>query len=191
MDESKDPTRRAVSTGIRRRDFLRLGAIAATGLLVSPLLAATRTASERSLSLYNTHTGEELTAIYWAEGRYIEAELRDINILLRDHRSGDVHSIDTDLLDLLFALQSAVGGCKAYQVISGYRSPATNAALRKRSSGVSKRSYHMQGKAIDIRLRGCDLKMLHKAALDLQAGGVGYYPDSEFIHVDVGPCRCW
>jgi len=117
--------------------------------------------------------------------------LRDINTVLRDHRSGDVYPIDTDLLDLLFALQATVGSRKAYEVISGYRSPATNASLRNTSSGVAKRSYHMQGKAIDIRLPGCDLEQLHTAALSIKAGGVGYYPGSDFIHVDVGPLRSW
>lgn len=191
MHESKDPARRSTPAGAKRRGFLRLCAIATTALPASPVFAGSRAAGERRLSFHNTHSGENLSATYCAEGSYIDSELQDINVVLRDHRSGDIHPIPTDLLDLLFVLQSTVGSCKAYQVISGYRSPATNAVLRDRSPGVAKHSYHMQGKAIDIRLPGCDLKRLHATALSIRAGGVGYYPASDFIHVDVGPRRSW
>ncbi len=191
MYESKDPARRALLANIKRRDFLRIGALTTAALLAPRAFAGSKPAHERRLSLQNTHTGENLSATYWAEGDYLDSELQDINTLLRDHRSGDIHPIDTELLDLLYVLQSTVGSRRAYQVISGYRSPKTNATLRNKSSGVAKRSYHMQGKAIDIRLPGCDLKQLHTAALSLKAGGVGYYPGSDFIHVDVGPQRSW
>lgn len=191
MHESKDRARQALLAGINRRDFLRMGAVTTATLLASPVFAGTAGKVERKLGLHNTHTGENLTATYWAEGSYVDSELQNINTLLRDHRSGDVYPIETDLLDLLFVLQSTVGCRKAYEVISGYRSPATNAKLRSKSSGVAKRSYHMQGKAIDIRLPGCDLKHLHTAALSIEAGGVGYYPGSDFIHVDTGPRRSW
>jgi uncharacterized protein YcbK (DUF882 family) len=189
--ESKDPARHALQTGIKRRDFLRLGAVTTAALLACPVLAGTGTPAERVLRLHNTHTGENLAAPYWADGSYIASELQDINSVLRDHRTGDIYPIDTDLLDLLFVLQSKAGSRKAYEVISGYRSPATNASLRSSSSGVAKHSYHMLGKAIDIRLPGCELKHLHTAALSIGAGGVGYYPGSDFIHVDVGPQRSW
>ncbi|MGB5473838.1 MAG: DUF882 domain-containing protein [Gammaproteobacteria bacterium] len=191
MYESKDRARQVLLASVKRRDFLRIGVLAGTALLVHPAFAGTKPAHERRLSLHNTHTGEDLAATYWAEGDFIDSELQDINTLLRDHRSGDIHPIDTDLLDLLYVLQSTVGSRKAFEVISGYRSPATNATLRNKSSGVARRSYHMQGKAIDIRLPGCDLKQLHTAALSIKAGGVGYYPGSDFIHVDVGPQRSW
>lgn len=191
MPRSKDPVRQAFPTALGRRDFLRMGTLAAAAVLASPALATVRAAPERRLRFHNTHTGEELAATYWAEGDYVESELRDIDTVLRDHRSGDIHRIDTDLLDLLYVLQATVGSKRTFEVISGYRSPATNATLRSTSSGVAKRSYHMQGKAIDIRLPGCDLKQLHTAALSIEAGGVGYYPDSGFIHVDVGPRRSW
>lgn len=191
MPESKDPVRQALQAGLGRRDFLRLGALSAAAMLASPAVATIRAVPERRLRFLNTHTGEKLAATYWAEGDYVESELHDIDTVLRDHRSGDIHRIDTDLLDLLYVLQTTVGSQRTFEVISGYRSPATNASLRSRSSGVAKRSYHMQGKAIDIRLPGCDLKRLHTAALSLKAGGVGYYPDSGFIHVDVGPRRSW
>jgi len=189
--ESKDPARQTSLTGIRRRDFLRFGAVATATLLACPVYAGTGTISERRLHLHNTHTGERLAATYWADGGYIDSELREIDTVLRDHRTGDVYPIDTSLLDLLFVLQAKVGSRKAFEVISGYRSPATNASLRSKSSGVARHSYHMQGMAIDIRLPDCDLKHLHTAALSIEAGGVGYYPRSDFIHVDVGPQRSW
>jgi uncharacterized protein YcbK (DUF882 family) len=188
---SKDLMRQAQVAGLRRRDFLCLGAASAASLLAPPVLAKSGAVQERTLSLYNTHTGEDVSTVYWAAGDYINSGLQDVNTLLRDHRSGDIYPIDPDLLDLLYVLQQQVGGRKAYQVISGYRSPRTNAALSSSSAGVAKRSYHMQGKAIDIRLPGCDLKQLHRAALEIKAGGVGYYPGSDFIHVDVGPRRSW
>jgi uncharacterized protein YcbK (DUF882 family) len=147
--------------------------------------------TERALGFYNTHTGESITTVYWAEGDYVHSGLEEIAVILRDHRSGDVHSIQKELLDLLYVLQMKVGCSNPYKVISGYRSPATNAKLRKHSTGVAKRSYHMQGKAIDIRLPGCDLDQLHRVALEVKAGGVGYYGASDFIHVDVGPVRRW
>ncbi len=192
MFGSKDCLRQAQAPGIGRRDFLRLGAAGAVAMLASPVLANTRVpAPERTLSLYNTHTGEEVSTVYWAAGDYVDSGLADIYGVLRDHRADEIYPIDTDLLDLLHVLQQQVDSRKAYQVISGYRSPRTNAKLRSHSSGVAKRSYHMQGKAIDIRLPGCDLKQLQQAALSLKAGGVGYYPGSGFIHVDVGPRRSW
>jgi uncharacterized protein YcbK (DUF882 family) len=191
MFGSKDLMRHKQAAGQGRRDFLRLGLSGAASMLALPALAKSSRAQERNLSLYNTHTGENVSSVYWAEGDYISSGLQDINTVLRDHRSGDVYPIDTELLDLLYVLQQQVGSRKAYQIISGYRSPKTNATLRSRSSSVAKRSYHMQGKAIDIRLPGCDLKQLHSAALKIKAGGVGYYPESDFIHVDVGPRRNW
>jgi uncharacterized protein YcbK (DUF882 family) len=192
MMESKDPTRRLVHAGcFGRRDFLRLGAAAAATLLASPVVASTASSRERQLGFYNTHTGESASAIYWAEGDYIGDGLVEINRVLRDHRTDEIHPIDTNLLDMLFLLQSKTDSRQAYEVISGYRSAATNQALRKKSSGVAKRSFHMRGKAIDIRLPDCELEKLRLAALDLQAGGVGYYPGSGFIHVDVGPTRHW
>ncbi len=176
---------------ISRRDFLRLGAGAAAGLLSPVALASLGDRPERSLAFYNTHTGESLEAVYWAAGNYLEEGLQQINTILRDHRADETWPMDRNLLDLLTALQGEVDCRNPFHVISGYRSPATNARLRGKSSGVARRSYHMQGKAIDIRLPGCDLADLHRAALSLKAGGVGRYAASDFIHVDVGPVRSW
>ncbi len=191
MFEAKDTDRQSVLAGVGRRDFLRLGAATMATLLGSPALAMATSPHERLLGFQNTHTGESVTAVYWAEGNYLDGGLEEINSLLRDHRTDEIYPIDASLLDLLFVLQSKTDSRQAYQVISGYRSPATNRALRSKSNGVAKRSYHMQGKAIDIRLPGTELKQLHRAALDIKSGGVGYYPGSGFIHVDVGPKRSW
>lgn len=174
-----------------RRFFLKACAGAAAGLIYPSVFAAKPHAGERKLAFYNTHTGEKMSATYWVEGQYVRDSLKEINHVLRDHRTGDVHPVDPDLLDLLYTLQRKVEKKDPYAVISGYRSPASNAMLNKKSSGVAKRSLHMQGKAIDIRLPGCDLNHLRKAALAMKRGGVGYYPESDFIHVDTGRVRFW
>lgn len=191
MSEPKDDSCRGRIIRTRRRDFLRYGFMSAAGLLAAPVFAARHRSGERALSLSNTHTGEHISAVYWADGSYLDAGLDSINNVLRDHRTGAVLGMDTGLLDLLFVLHSKLGGREAFQVISGYRSPATNAALHARSSGVARNSFHIRGMAIDIRLPGCELADLHQAALSLSAGGVGYYPDSDFVHVDTGPVRNW
>ena len=160
--------------------------------IAQPVMAqAVMTQAERQLSLLNLHTGESLKATYWAEGQYQLDELTAINRILRDHRTGDIHPMDKALLDLLNVLHHKVNGKQPFQVISGYRSAKTNAALNKKSNAVAKKSLHMQGKAIDIRLPGCQLSELRKAALDCQTGGVGYYAKSDFIHVDTGRVRRW
>jgi uncharacterized protein YcbK (DUF882 family) len=174
-----------------RREFLRIGTAAAAALIVQTGYAKPNAPLERSLGFYNTHTDETLRTVYWAEGHYQPDGLREINRILRDHRTGDIHAMDERLLDLLYVLQTRTGSRDKFHVISGYRSPVTNAKLNARSSGVARHSYHMQGMAIDIRLPGYDLKQLHQAALALKAGGVGCYPASNFIHVDVGPVRRW
>ena len=188
----KDIMRQDREVVCSRRQFLRTGSIITASLLL-PATGVARASShrERTLSFYNTHTDERLKTCYWAEGDYLPEGLQEINTILRDHRTGDIHDMDRDLVDLLYLLQNQVESNQTFQIISGYRSPKTNAMLNKKSSGVARRSYHMRGMAIDIRLNGCDLKQLHKAALSLKAGGVGYYPSSDFIHVDVGRVRQW
>lgn len=145
----------------------------------------------RSVSLDNLHTGEKMQAVYWEQGEYIPDVLDAVNEHLRDYRTGEVHQINPGLLDVLDTLSALTGADASFQVISGYRSAATNAMLRERSEEVAKKSFHIQGMAIDIRLPGVELSHLHAAALSLGRGGVGYYPDSNFIHVDVGPVREW
>lgn len=176
---------------LNRRGFIKN--IAGLGaLLGSPAaLARIGTPTRRELALHNLHTGESTAVVYWRNGDYAGSALADLNHLLRDHRSGEVWDMDPTLLDQLYLLQRQVGVERPYQVISGYRSPSTNAMLRGQSSGVAKRSLHMQGRAIDVRLPGVKLSRLREAALALQAGGVGYYPKSNFIHLDTGRVRFW
>ncbi len=172
-----------------RRCFLRLAAGAA--LACSAAGRAFAALPARELGFLNLHTGERLRVPYWENGRYLPDALADINHVLRDHRSNLEHAIDTRLLDLLARLKSLVGREANFEVISGYRSPASNAMLRSHSSGVAQSSMHMLGKAIDIRLPGCDLSALHRAAVGMRSGGVGLYTSSNFIHVDTGRVRYW
>jgi uncharacterized protein YcbK (DUF882 family) len=180
----------ALERAVSRRHFLKLGATAAA-LIAQPALGRTRLIHEKTLALYNAHTGESLKAVYWERGKYLPDALADINHLLRDFRTGDVHRIEPSLLDLLCSLRHRMGTSKTFHVVSGYRSPATNEWLRMQSPGVAKHSLHMAGEAADIRLPGYDLRRLHRAALSLRGGGVGYYPSSDFLHVDVGRVRTW
>lgn len=145
----------------------------------------------KELAFYNLHTNEKLRLVYAEHGQYIPQAMAELNQFLRDYRTGDVHSIDPLLFDQLHALQQRVETPGAFHVISGYRSSKTNQLLHQHSNGVASQSLHLQGKAIDIRLPGKDLSMLHKAALNMQAGGVGYYPGSDFIHLDTGRVRGW
>jgi len=153
--------------------------------------AAAPRAVARQLAFVNTHTGDTFSDAYWENGDYVPDAMAAINTVMRDHRSGEVHAIDPRLLDQLHSLSGLVEASAPFQIISGYRSPATNAALHEASSGVATRSLHMDGRAIDIRIRGVELPRLHDAALGMNAGGVGYYEASDFIHVDTGRVRRW
>lgn len=148
-------------------------------------------AGERALSLYNPHTKDRFDGIYRREGQYDSLALKKIYHIMRDFRINDVKQIDTRLLDLLSELSLKLKPQKPFHVISGYRSPETNARLRKRGKGAAKNSYHIQGKAVDIRLPGYETAALRRAAYKLKSGGVGYYPHQRFVHVDVGPIRYW
>lgn len=177
---------------LNRRKFLSYTTAVGTTCLVSPILqASTQVSTERTLSFINLHTDETLSSCYWANGEYDLASLNDINNILRDHRANEVYEIDSSLIDLLHSLHQITGSSSPFHIISGYRSPQTNESLRKQTSGVAKKSLHMQGKAIDVRLPDVELSVLRDAAISLQAGGVGYYPKSNFIHLDVGKPRNW
>ena len=174
---------------LSRRRFL-YGA--GTSLALLPLgTALARVPERRSLSFLHTHTGERLSSVYFEAGRYRPAELERINGLLRDFRTGDVHPIDTGVLDILADLRVLADRDEPYEVISGYRSPHTNAALRLHSTGVAEHSLHLQGRAIDVRLPGFPTRRLRELALDMRRGGVGFYPQSDFVHLDSGRVRCW
>jgi len=177
-----------------RRGFLKGLSGAALGLASVSAFGAQvpfSVAAERKLSFYNLHTGESLTETYWVDGHYIPEVMAGMNHLLRDHRTDTSIEIDPRLFDMLFLLQQDLGVQKQFHVISGYRSPKTNEQLRKNNSKVAKRSYHMLGKAIDIRVPGVPLKTLGSQARSMKVGGVGLYQRSDFVHVDVGPVRTW
>jgi uncharacterized protein YcbK (DUF882 family) len=174
---------------------LRIGRRAfAAGLaagLAWPAVGVGAGVGERTLAFSHLHTGEALALSYWRDGAYLTDALAAIDRVLRDHRTGEVKAIDRRLLDLVWTLRQRMGSAEPFEVISGYRSPATNEALRKRSGGVAKRSLHMKGMAIDVRLPGSALGELRQAAIALRGGGVGNYPEANFIHVDIGRVRQW
>jgi uncharacterized protein YcbK (DUF882 family) len=174
--------------GVQRRQILK--AAASLPLLGLPGLAYAKP-DNRVLRFNHLHTGEKLNIIYCENGSYIPGALNEINRLLRDFRTEEVHAIEPGLLDFMHQVKAAVGSTGTYEIISGYRSPATNEMLRGSSSGVARKSFHMKGQAIDIRLPGVKTTNLCRASRELQLGGVGYYASSNFIHIDVGPVRNW
>jgi uncharacterized protein YcbK (DUF882 family) len=175
-----------------RRRALGMLAGAAVGLAASRTVGAVSAiAPERRLAFVHTHTRETLDLVYSGPSGYLSSSLSKVNAFLRDFRTSDVHVIDPKLLDLLHALSRTIRATEPFHVISGYRSPRTNASLRAHSSGVARYSLHMEGKAIDIRLPGTRLDRVRDSALALGLGGVGYYPGSDFVHVDTGRVRVW
>ena len=144
----------------------------------------------RSINLVNLHTGERFSDIYFESGAPVPEALAALNAVLRDHRTGDVHALDPALFDWMTSLQHRLGGTE-FGIISGYRSPKSNAQLRTKSNGVAKKSWHMQGRAIDLRLSGIDTAALRKLAIADGRGGVGYYAKSDFVHIDTGRPRSW
>ena len=169
-----------------------LGALAGSMLPFKAMaLVQTQADTPRNLAFYNIHTDERLEVCYYCQGAYCPDALTSINHILRDFRSGELKSIDTDLLDLLYQVKYQTGTREPFQVISGYRSPATNEMLRRHTNGVAKRSYHTKGKAIDIRLAGYATRKLRDLCVRLHTGGVGYYAHSNFVHLDIGPFRTW
>ena len=174
--------------GHARRRII-LGGVTAGAMLLAPPVAFAE--GPRTLAFYHTHTGEKLKITYAEWGKHLPGALERISHFLRDFRSGEAHPIDPLLLDKLHQLQQLTEAKGPYEIISAYRSPQTNEMLRANTNGVAQRSLHMEGRAMDVRLRGVETRKLHKAALGLRAGGVGYYQDSDFIHVDTGRVRSW
>ena len=174
---------------VSRRRFLKSAALGAMVCAASPVLASFP--ERRSVSFVHTHTGEHLNAVYFRDGMYDQSTLLRVAYTLRDFRCGAVHTIDPMLLDALFELQVRTDQDMPYQVISAYRSPKTNTMLRSQSHGVAEHSMHLEGRAIDIRVAGVSTKKLRDQALAMNRGGVGYYPDSDFVHVDTGRVRSW
>jgi uncharacterized protein YcbK (DUF882 family) len=161
-----------------------LGMVAVTSL-------SGNTGGERVLNFYHTHTGDSLQVVYFRQGEYDADAFDQLKVFLADWRNGEQHDLDPKLMDILWQLQQATGSTNTWEVISAYRSPETNELLRSRSSGVARKSQHLLGTAIDVRLRGTELEVLRDNAKSLKLGGVGYYAKSDFVHVDTGRVRYW
>ncbi len=181
------------TNGLSRRSFIKLGLVSvASQLIPFESMAATEDFSRsRSLFLYHPERKEYIDGIYFDNGRYISSVMKKIDYLFRDNQNGKIITIHNHLIDVLSYLQKSLKTRNPFHIVSGYRSPGTNANLRKRQNGVAKNSLHMYGMAADIRLNGCDLNLLRQTASNLRAGGVGYYPQSKFIHLDIGEIRYW
>lgn len=177
----------------RRNLLIYGGTLAGLSLFGQPAWCSLTTTRPKILTLNNLNTGETLKAEFFDGRRYIKSELKRLNHLFRDYRNNLVKPIDPTLFEQLYHLQLMLKTHKPVQLISGYRSQATNSALRSRSphSGVAENSYHTRGKAMDFHIEGVALRNIHKAALTMRAGGVGYYPRSNFVHIDTGPVRHW
>ncbi|HAS61340.1 MAG TPA: hypothetical protein DCS35_01480 [Vibrio sp.] len=177
---------------VSRRNFIKL---AGSGVVVASCVPSVAVASfadlARTLALSNLHTGELLETRYFDGNQYVLNEMTRIDKICRDFRRNEIHKMDKHLFDQISLIQAELGVKAEVQIISGYRSPATNNALRARSSGVAKKSYHMLGQAIDFRLEGVNLRKVRDIAREIKAGGVGYYPSSNFVHIDTGPVRYW
>jgi uncharacterized protein YcbK (DUF882 family) len=194
MTHSVDGSRESQKTTpcLTRRGFLKLAAMSMGCLATYPALAKVTTKQERKLFFYCPKIDERVRTVYWTpQDGYLRDSIKEISRVLRDYRTDQVKLFDPKLLDQMFALQLKMDYRKPFHVFSGYRSPKTNAMLRRNSEAVAKNSFHMYGKAADISMPGRSVADLHRAALSLSAGGVGYYPRSHFVHIDSGPVRSW
>lgn len=183
-----------ISNRLTRRGILR--AFAATAVVAAPTYSNAfgflRGAGDvRRLRMYSTRTGESIDTIYWIEGQYIAEAVREVSHFMRDWRNGKVMNIDTRTIDVMAAAHNLMGTRAPYMLLSGYRSPETNAMLRRRSSGVARNSLHLRGKAADLRLSDRSVRQMARAAISCQGGGVGTYSGSNFVHMDCGPVRSW
>lgn len=179
---------------IMRRKILKMGITGAAGLIASfagILPASARETIGYTVSIKNSHTGEVFEGVYRVGGYYVPRAFRQINHVMRDHRTGDLHPIDPRLIDILSKMQKRCRCSEPITVLSGYRSPKTNNMLRSTTLNVARNSFHMRGQAVDIRVPGTAASQVQQVALSLQAGGVGYYPRRSFVHVDTGGIRNW
>ncbi|MFT4708445.1 MAG: hypothetical protein ACI82I_003419 [Gammaproteobacteria bacterium] len=182
------------STGMTRRGIL--GAFAATAVIAAPTYSNAAGflrggGDVRRIQMFSGRTGERLDTIYWIEGEYIGEAIREVNTFMRDWRTGQAIDIDTRTIDIMAATHNLLNINEPYLMLSGYRSPQTNAMLRSRSRGVAKNSLHMVGQAADLRLVGRTTDQMSRAAQSCRAGGVGRYRGSNFVHMDCGPVRSW
>lgn len=179
---------------ISRRGLL--GIFAATTVVAAPVASnafgVLRGAGNyRRISMYSGRTGESIDTVYWVDGKYIRDALNEINIFMRDWRTGTMIGIDPRTIDIATASHRLLGTSEPYMMLSGYRSPQTNAMLRSKSEAVARNSLHMSGKAADLRLKSRSVNQMYKAAMACKAGGVGKYSRSNFVHMDCGPIRTW
>ena len=191
LDIVEDATEPADKVVLSRRHALISLGVLGTALTFSPSTLAALATKPRFVRLHNVHTGDSLKTMYYHRGRYSRQALRAVSYLMRDFRARRVKRIDPRLLDLLWLIQVELDSKEKFQVVSGYRTLRTNRKLREQGLGVAKRSYHTRGRAIDVRLPGRDLSALNKVARELKRGGVGYYPKSNFVHLDTGKVRTW
>lgn len=177
-----------------RRGLLR--AFAATAVAAAPTYANAfgllRGAGDiRSVSMYSGRTGESVSTIYWIDGQYIKEAVKEINHFMRDWRTGGIKEIDLRTIDIIAATHNLMDTDEPYMMLSGYRSPETNAMLRQRSRAVARNSLHMKGQAADLRLKSRSVSQMFRAAASCHAGGVGKYSRSNFVHMDCGDIRTW
>lgn len=190
-----DDDRKAPEIG--RRGFLTFAAAALTTFAAPALVtgshaqAAPLAGGVRRIALHNINTNEHFDGVYWADGAYKADALKRLDVLLRDHRAKQVCRFDPRLFDTLARVHQTLGSDEPFRVVCGYRSRRTNAMARRRSRGVAKESYHTRGMAVDVMLPNVNLKSIAQVAMNMEAGGVGYYPRSGFVHIDVGPVRTW
>lgn len=179
---------------LTRRKILKAGLAGFGGLVAAAagvLPASARETIGYTISIKNAHTGEVFNGVYRVGGYYVPRAFRQINHIMRDHYNGDLHPIDPRLVDVLAKLQKRCACSEPLTILSGYRSPNTNAMLRKVSHNVARNSFHMKGQAADIRVPGTGVGQVRQVAMSLNAGGVGYYPRAAFVHVDTGDVRHW
>lgn len=186
-----------MTLNLSRRDLLKAaGAAAATSSLILPGVALGSATSafktpSRSISLVNPHTGDLFKSVYWEKGAYCPEPMKDISYMMRDIHSQEMSPIDPRLIDTLYLLQMTLGTKAPFEVVCGYRTPKNNAYIYKRERGVARNSYHIYGRAIDIRMKERTTSQIQRAAWSLQQGGVGYYPKANFVHIDTGGVRRW
>ncbi|MEN8245932.1 MAG: DUF882 domain-containing protein [Thermodesulfobacteriota bacterium] len=177
-----------------RRSFLKTLFISGIFAFIPKMSFASNKTNDhgvRWLNLYHPKTKESFKTEYWIRGEYIRNALSDINYIMRDQRTGEVAHMDKNLLDLLFSIHTGLGSSEPFHIMSGYRSPETNDLLRKKGWAIAKNSLHENGKAIDIRLPNTETSSLRRTAYKIKGGGVGYYPNLKFVHIDVGSIRYW
>lgn len=194
-------TKGDIASSASRRKFLGFGALALGTLAASSSIPCKASAAifsperefsgARRINFRNSHTGETFSGVYRVGDKYLPDAFDKVNVVLRDFRTNEMFPIDPRIIDIIFSVHNLTKQSDPYEILSGYRCPKTNAGLRAHGEGVAKNSLHMTGQAIDLRLPGYSTKQIRNLAVSLKAGGVGYYPKSDFVHMDTGDVRTW